>query len=152
MPLAGGDVSLLADLEQQMLAASRESQFERAAALRDNWLDLQWLRDRLELRERMHKLKSFVYPLVDPQGMRWWYLFHGGCVAAIVPAPDNRTTARRALRKLTRLYEVAEKPEAIEDLSFLLMVGGWFRQNPDQWRKTLSPKAARRKCAALLAD
>jgi excinuclease ABC subunit C len=150
--LSGGDVSLLDDLEQQMLSASRNSQFERAASLRDNWLDLKWLRERLELRERMHKLKSFVYPLVDPQGTHWWYLFHGGCVAAIVPAAANRTTARRALRKLTRLYEATEKPEAIEDLSFLLMVAGWFRQNADQWRRTLSPKAAQRRCQKLLVE
>jgi excinuclease ABC subunit C len=150
--LSGGDATLLDELEQQMLAASRENHFERAATLRDNWLDLKWLRERLELRERMHKLKSFVYPLEDPQGARWWYLFHGGCVAAIVPVPHNRTTARRALAKLTRLYEATEKPEAIEDLSFLLMVAGWFRQNPDQWRRTLSSRQARRRCEKLLVD
>jgi excinuclease ABC subunit C len=146
--LAGGDAMLADEIEQQMLAASRAGQFERAATLRDIWLDLTWLRDRLELRERMHALRSFVYPLADPAGRSWWYLFHGGCVAGIAAAPRDRASARQCRKMLERVYARTEKPEAIEDLSFLLLMASWFRQNPDEWQQTLTPAAARQLCKA----
>ena len=101
--LEGRDVSALTSLERGMQTAAAALQFERAAALRDKQMSLQWLTERLTyLREAAQH--SFVYPVSSTDGPDLWYLIHGGRVRAVLPAPRDEPTRRQAAQDLGNAF------------------------------------------------
>ena len=147
--LQGTDRTLLDRLEADMRTAAAARRFEQAAYLRDLWQELSGLADFLaSLREARERF-SFVYPLPDGVGWRW-YCIHRGHVVAAAEAPRNRRTARRCLRLLKETYgaECNHCPPPREDHEMLLLVNGWFRQYPGELGRTIAPDDAMTMCQA----
>lgn len=147
--LRGHDLSLLGRLETQMHQAAATRQFERAAALRDTWEELAGLAECLHQLSEARQRFSFVYPLPDYRRGARWYLIDRGQVVAAVRAPRGPRQAQRCRRLLDQVYRSRQSggpPPPSEDPDALLLVSGWFRQYPEELRRTLSPEEARRLC------
>lgn len=149
--LNGHDGAVLAGLASDMQTAAAERRFERAAFLRDRWEGLASLDDHLG-RLREARRYTFVYPLRGANRRPLWCLIDRGQIAAAVPGPRDRKTARRCLRLLGQVYPGRRTgpPEPLsEDLEVVLLVASWFHAHPDQLRQTLSPRRARQACLRL---
>jgi len=142
--LAGRDRTLLARLHQQMLAAAAERRFEHAARLRDIHQDLARLARFLD-RLREVRRCTFVYPVPAHDGREQWHLIHQGHVAAVAPRPRDRSSRRACLRAIQATFGPDDAPGApsmSEDLDALMLLSRWFRQHPDEQKRTLCVEEA----------
>lgn len=147
--LAGRDLSAMRALRQEMLEAAADRHFERAARLRDTWQDLDELRRHLVHVRRVRRRYSFVYPSSNPAGP-WFFVIHGQ-VVAVGPAPNSRPAAAECLRLLEETFpgESPVRTPPPEDRDSLLLVAGWFRAQPSERARTLSPREAKQMCQPL---
>jgi excinuclease ABC subunit C len=142
--LRGDDAAPLRTLERAMIAASRNLEFERAAALRDKLDTLTWLSENLQ-RVREASQHSFVYSLHGHDGAELWYLIHGGRVRTVVAAPSDEPSRSEATKRIQEVYRrrsaVSDLP-APREMDGVLLVASWFRKRPEERRNTLEPAAA----------
>jgi excinuclease ABC subunit C len=146
--LEGKDGSPLEILEREMIAASAEMQFERAAVLRDKLELLRWLSGHLE-RVRQAAQQSFVYPVIGVDGSSRWYLIHRGLVRAALPAPhdaDSRSAAVASIESVYQQTSILPGPLTLGEIDGALLVASWFRRYADESKRTLQPQEAVRIC------
>ena len=146
--LAGKNRSPLEMLERDMKAASKALQFERAAELRDRLDTLTWLHSRLE---RMRKVQQecFVYPIRGHEGDDLWYLIRSGRVAVALPAPQDAEQAQAAREVIEATYRHRTerfRRVVAEEMDVMLLVAAWFRRNPEERSRVLSPHEAMVTC------
>jgi excinuclease ABC subunit C len=151
--LSGADQAVLTRYETEMKAAATNREFERAAGLRDAWTDLVWLDEQLERLRWFRSRHAFVYELQTCDRRRKWYLFHGGRVRGAADAPTTDRRKFRCMRALERVYfspPADQTSPPREDLEAILVAATWFRRNPGELERTMSPDEARKLCAAPL--
>jgi excinuclease ABC subunit C len=133
--LEGKDQTPLAMLESQMLAASAELAFERAAARLEKLESFRWLHERLaRLREARAK-QSFIYPAPGKDGRDIWYLIHGGRVLKTLFAPrlpGEHAVASSEIKKAFAQKRTASGPLPPGDIDSFLLVAAWFRKHPQE--------------------
>ncbi len=147
--LRGCDGAVLRELEQAMRAAAAAEQFERAAALRDTWEDLQALREQIARLEETRRRYSFVYRMPGYAGGQTWCLIRHGRVVGATRAPRSRKAAKKCLEVIEPVFAVNGshvEGQMPEDLDMVHLVGGWFRQNPQELQRVLTPQDARALC------
>lgn len=143
--LTGTDLGSLLDLEQQMAAAARAQDYERAAALRDRWKPLHWLAEALQRLRVAQREMSFVYPVRGHDGATWWYLIHGARTVAAIPEPHDEPTrraARQVLRETYRGPASAALRASYEHADSMMIAMAWFRKYPQERARTLTPEQA----------
>ena len=144
--LAGRDRTILRRLEESMREAAGRQQFERAAALRDQWTAMTELDSQLRQLRHVCRDYRFVYPLPGYGRRELWYLVERGQVVACTGAPHNAATADRCLGLLDAVFPAGRPPQTMEmpeDLDATMLVLLWFRQHPEELNRTLTPAAAR---------
>jgi excinuclease ABC subunit C len=146
--LEGRDTRVLNKIEDAMASASRRLDFERAAALRDQFEVLRWLSERLEFMRRARRKHSFVYPVAGHDGNAVWYLVHQCQVRAAVPAPSCPADKEAAAIRIESLYHKNGRARLWpgEEIDGLLLVAGWFRRYPAERRRTIPPTQAYAAC------
>jgi excinuclease ABC subunit C len=146
--LKGSNASLLDQLQLEMLAAAKGSQFERAAAVRDTLTALAWLREQLDRVEQARKAYSFVYAAENSRGIKLWYLIREGQVAEVVVPPSDRAGGKQAASIIRQVYEGgaerSKNPVHVMDQVWLVL--SWFRRHPDELEHALTPEAALNIC------
>ena len=137
--LAGDADEPLAWLNERMLSAAEQWQFEHAASLRNRIRRLEQLRDEFgRLREALDHL-SFCYTVPGHDGDDRVYLIRRGTVRAAVPAPRT-PVERKKLRRLAK--EIFGTPEptgalvAKHQVDEILLLSRWFRSHPDERART----------------
>jgi excinuclease ABC subunit C len=149
--LTGDDDGPLSTMEAEMAAASAALRFERAAALRDQFEVLRWLRERLDRLRRARAGQSFVYPVAGEGGPDLWYLIQHGRVARVLPAPGDGTGGRQVAEAVEAVF-FAEQARgrllAADEFDGVLLVDGWFRRHPEERARTLAPGGALALCRA----
>jgi excinuclease ABC subunit C len=143
--LEGRDTRLLNKFEREMMKASREMAFERAAALRDTRDVLSWLLDRLSFMRSARSRHSFIYPVQGHDGAVIWYLIHHGQVRAAIPAPSDDPSKAKAVALVESVYskcaiDLGRWPG--EEVDGVLLVAGWFKRHPEERGKTIKPRFA----------
>lgn len=151
--LRGCDRELLISLERTMRDAAAAQQYERAAALRDQWTALVELDGMLHQLRHVQRNYRFVYPLPGYRRGKIWCLIDRGHISATSRFPAGREAMQACLAQLETLYpgdrsELAQ--EMPEDLDATMLVLTWFRQHPEELAKVLAPDAARQLLAAEL--
>jgi excinuclease ABC subunit C len=139
--LRGADVSPLAAIEREMNAASVSLAFERAAALRDKLDSLTWLCEHLR-RVREASRHSCIYPVRGHDANELWYLIHDGCVRAVIPAPQDEASRRKAAKVLDSVYRrphTASLPARLGEIDQMLLVVAWFRRRSEERSSILIP-------------
>lgn len=147
--LAGTDLSPIERLEREMQAASASLEFERAAALRDRLESIRWLHEQLERLRGTCAKTSFVYPITGQDGVKLWYLIHGGRVVLVTPPPTDTITCKAAASAIEKVYQhthsAFSSPRPTE-MDGVFLVASWFRRYPEQRAATLSPAKALSQC------
>jgi excinuclease ABC subunit C len=149
--LDGSNRGPLLELERDMLAASADQQFERAAALRDRLADLHWLHEHLE-RLRWAREQTFVYPLKGYDGRDWWYLLRRGQVRAIVPAAGTNGGATVELLEAVFGGMTGSRQGAVERVEGMMLVASWFRKRPAERQRGLGVAQAMDLCRAASGE
>jgi len=138
--LDGRDRTILTKLRELMTDAAKGFQFEKATALRDRLLSLEWIDSRLKLLRQARNRNSFVYPLRGHDGQTRWYLIHRGEVRAVCFAPTTGAEHERAGLLLTATFTAgtAELKLADSVVDSVLLVAAWFRKNSPERKKLMT--------------
>ena len=146
--LDGRDRTILVKLKEKMEAAAVEFEFEKALAMRDRLLALEWLDARLSLLRHARDKNSFIYPLAGPDGRDRWYLIHRGQVRAVCHAPVTDEDRRQTAELLSATF--IEGPGAVVltggTVDSVLLVAAWFRKNGVERSKLMTRASVASKC------
>ncbi len=147
--LDGRDRTILARIKELMEQSAESFQFEKAMALRDRLLSLQWIDARLSLLRQARTRSSFVYPFTGHDGRVRWYLIHRGEVRAACFAPTTDEERGRSDAFLTATFATqdGERTLAGDAVDSVLLVVAWFRRNAEERKKLISKAQAIRALA-----
>lgn len=151
--LAGRSAELPEMLDSQMRQAAEQRQFERAAALRDARLELEWLSDHLERLREIRGRDRFIYPHAEQPGRETWYFLAAGQVIEAAAAPNSGRTAACRLRMLEKAYRtdpsfLSQGDSTNVDVSAL--VASWFRNRRQELEQALLPDQAMEICRRMM--
>jgi excinuclease ABC subunit C len=137
--LEGRDDGPMERLRADMAASAEFLEFERAASLRDKVQRLENLRAQFErLRFAVEDL-SFVYTVRGPVGEDRAYVIRHGVVRDERPAPRT-AKQRKELRDLAAAMFGGPRAHPgivpTHEIDELMVVAGWFRQNPAELANT----------------
>ena len=141
--LAGRDPSPVESLQQAMLQAARQLQFEQAQRLREDLRAVEWLGRRAADLALARKRYTFVYPVKDqrdPSQPDIWYLIRHGLVEGALPAPvtaAQRSQTERLLRQWRQHPEQIGLPFTPRPET-LALVASWFRNQRGELRQTFT--------------
>ena len=141
--LEGESNKVIETLAARMNRSALDRQFELAARHRDDLKSLEFLQRRLRRIRRIEQEFHFIYPQDS-----LWYLIRGGRIAGVAKPPACPQTAAIARGSIEQIYSPARP--AVDLTSprpdTLLLVASWFRRNPSELAKTVSPQAALHRC------
>ncbi len=143
--LEGQDTSALSEILTDLERAATEHQYERAAALRDKLVVLQWVYEQLTQMRKMKAAGSFVYPLQGDDGQTLWYLIHQGQTVAAIQRPSNDASRRDASKLIENVYsdrDMGTRQQRLARRDSILLVASWFQSNPEELLKVMSPTEA----------
>ncbi len=137
--LSGKDESPISQIEQQMLKAAQNLQFEQAAVLREDLRSIEWLSRRAKDICRAKNSYTFVYPVAGFAGQDVWYLIRRGQLEGAVAAPKTDAEVAHTYRLVQRWFDLDHhvgtrfhaRPET------LALVTSWFRNNRAELKNTL---------------
>jgi excinuclease ABC subunit C len=141
--LEGKSGASLAHLSQRMAEAARRMDFEYAALVRDRLERLQRFRDELAAFRGTVEDLSFVYRVPGHHGDDRVYLIRKGRIRMELPLPKGRAQRARVARAVQEVFGAPDAgPSALtsEEAAEILLVARWFRQNPDERRRTVGPE------------
>jgi excinuclease ABC subunit C len=137
--LDGADDTPVDSLRIEMLRASAEMEYERAASMRDKLERLEALRDQFErLRFAVESL-SFLYTVPGWNGEDRVYLIRKGRVRAEDVPPVNPRDRRRHKALVEQVFTTAEREGArlpTHEIDELLLLSWWFRTHPAEMERT----------------
>ena len=151
--LDGRDRTVLAKIRQLMEDASEAFEFEKATALRDRLLALEWIDSRLSLLRQARNRNSFVYPLAGHDGQMRWYLIHRGEVRAVCFAPTTPEEFESTETLLGTTFVQSKRDHSLPEgaVDSVLLVAAWFRRNATERQRLLSGIHAARAVSARIA-
>ena len=129
-------------LQHAMHEASERMEFERAALLRDRLEVVEWLGTRVRQFHADADRLSFRYHATSFDGNEHVYLIRRGTLRAELPAPHS-ADEQAALDALTARIFGGPDPRGadipLHDLDEFHLVASWFRRNPAELARTVSP-------------
>jgi len=152
--LDGRDRTILVKLKQMMAIAAESFQFEKATALRDRLLALEWIDSRLTFLRHARNRTSFIYPLSGHDGTLRWYLIHRGQVKAVCKAPVT-TEERSAIEiLLSATFGNAGVEEVMAEgvVDSVLLVAAWFRKHAEERKMLIAASQFLRRPPAVIGE
>lgn len=145
--LDGRDRTILKKIREGMEAAAEGFQFEKATALRDRLVALEWIDARLGLLRHARNRNSFVYPLGGHDGQTRWYLIHRGEVRAVCLAPATEEERVRVENLLAATFTGTRTDLQLPDhaVDSVLLVAAWFRKNGQERDKLMTGRQSARR-------
>lgn len=143
--LEGKNTNLFAELQRDMTAAAMEHRYEKASALRDKLLSLQWLHGKLEQMRRIRAEGSYVYPVAGTQETIW-FLIRAGRAVCCFPAPKDEASGKAAAERIEAVYGQGNAYDGQTDydnFEGVLLVDAWFRKHPEERQLLMTPLQAR---------
>ncbi len=147
--LVGGVQSkrVLDQLQESMKQAATAQRFERAAVLRDHFVNLRWLARRLAHLETARETLNGVLPLPGKGKHKLWLVLRGGQIVNSAAAPSDKSRFESAA---ARLHTISQQnpvlPTNLKEMNLQLIVMAWFRKYPDYKSKMISFDKAIRTC------
>lgn len=132
----------LKDIESRMREAAQRMDFEYAGLLRDRFERLRHFRDEMvAFRGRVEDL-TFLYNVPGFKGNDRVYLIRKGRIRSDLPMPKGRKARQRVANAIEDVYGATDpgpRGMAPEDASEILLVAQWFRLNPKERKRTMTP-------------
>jgi len=152
--LDGVDAGPIEKLTQEMHAAAMGMEFERAAAIRDRLMAMQWLQETLARLRQVRERHTFVYAVAGADGATTWYLIHRGFVVRALPAPVDSSSASAAAAALETVFGrvhpwVGATPS--EEMDGVLLVSAWFRRHAGERALAMTAELALAVCREAMA-
>ncbi len=126
-----------------MGAAAARMDFEYAALLRDRLYRLRHFRDDLlAFRGRVEDL-TFTYNVPGFRGNDRIYLMRRGRIRKDLPCPKGARARERLARQIEEVYGETDPGLSglgPEEAAEILLVAGWFRMNPRERQRTMTPE------------
>ncbi len=133
------DVSVLERLQKQMIDASAQQHYEKAALTRDRWRQLSWLVLRLTALEEAQKKLNGVVPVSGFARQRIWLVLRGGRLVGSAREPGTAGRAAAAKEKLLKIASQTDAPPAnVMEMNLQLMIAAWYRKNADFRKRLMS--------------
>jgi excinuclease ABC subunit C len=133
----------LKDVAQRMKEASDRMDFEYAALLRDRLDRLRHFRNEMvAFRGRVEDL-TFVYRVPGFHGNDRLYLIRQGRIRGDLPYPKGKKARARVAEAVELVYNeknAGPRGMAPEDAAEILLVAQWFRINPNERKRTMTPR------------
>jgi excinuclease ABC subunit C len=148
--LDGRDGTTLTRLDEDLKSAAESQQFERAARIRDKHVGLSYLADRLAVLREPPLPEQFVYEARVGR-TPVWYLVAASRVVTAMRVPSDSGQARPSLERLQRAYELRPREQFTSDRLATQILAGWFRRNPLEAERRLTPGEALEFCRRLQA-
>lgn len=125
-------------LRAAMQDASQAMEFERAARLRDQLGQLEWLNGRLRAFRSDADRLTFRYHTVANDGSEWVYYIRRGTLRA---AHGNATVGEIAEldKRVFGNPDSSGKDIPLHDLDEFYLVASWFRRHPEELKNTVLP-------------
>jgi excinuclease ABC subunit C len=153
--LDGADDTPVDSLRLEMLRASAELEYERAASMRDKLERLEALRDQFErLRFAVESL-SFTYHVPGWNGEDRVYLIRKGRVRAEGSPPVTPKEKRHHALVMEEVFGTRESEGArlpTHEIDELLLLSWWFRTHPDEMDRTTPVKSPRSKRVRVVPE
>ena len=131
------NVTVLSELEQEMIAAGARQHFEKATLLRDRWKLLSWLTLRLTALEEAKEKVNGVVPVSGFSKQKIWLVLRSGRLVGSARQPRTPLRAAAAKKKLMKIAAQVDAPPAnVMEMNLQLMIAAWYRKNAD-FRKSL---------------
>jgi excinuclease ABC subunit C len=134
----------LIKLEQSMSEAAARMDFEYASVVRDRIHRLEKFRDQLSaFRGRVHGL-TFLYRVPGYNGADRLYLIRSGRIRREFVYPRSREARGKVARAIGEVFASLEHgPAALQpfEAAEILLIARWFRLNPKQRKRTITPRA-----------
>jgi excinuclease ABC subunit C len=153
--LDGADDGPMVVLRGEMMQASADMDFERAAVLRDKLQRLEGLREQfIRFRFAIETL-SFVYTVPGFEGDDRVYLIRRGRVRAEFRLPRSEHERGRLLEMIDDVFNPSERDAAqvpSHEVDELLLLSSWFRRFPHELTRSRDAKAFAVVSPALAGD
>ena len=148
--LDGHDRTALNELTKRMRMASNELRFEQAVAIRDRYVPLAWIDERLTFLRTAREQGSYVYPLACEDGRVTWYLIHAGEIQTALREPLTPAARGVAVGVLRAVFggKSVQAELTYKTVDSVLLVHAWFRKNAGEREKLLSAAEALAACEA----
>ncbi len=133
--LDGNDDGPMDALRGDMIAASSQLDFERAAVLRDKLQRLEGLREQFVNFRFAVETLSFVYAVPGYEGDDRVYLIRRGRVRGEQPMPRSEEDRSRLLEMVESVFNPVERDTAqipSHEVDELLLLSSWFRRFPHE--------------------
>jgi excinuclease ABC subunit C len=151
--LEGCDDSPMRMLRDRMSSLSDRLEFERAAVMRDKLRRLEGMREQLtRVRVAVESL-SFVYYVPGYRGDDRVYLVRRGTVRNELPAPRTPLEDELLAATVQQVFASSERQTAqvpAHLVDELMLLAAWFRQRPNEMRRTAEPSMPLPRTAAAL--
>ena len=133
------DLSVLAKMEKEMIAAGVKQHYEKAVLLRDRWQQLSWLTRRLSaLTEAQEKLNGVV-PVTGFGRLKIWLVMRSGRLVGSARQPGSAGRALAAKEKLLKIAAQIDPPPAnVMEMNVQLMIAAWYRKDAEFLKGLLS--------------
>ena len=133
-----------------MKDAAASQQFERAATIRDKFVRMKHLSERMAMLRERPLPEQLIYPAAAGR-RNLWYVIAATRVVAALTAPVDANEAAVCLRRLRAVYDPRALEQVKGDRLGTQILAGWFRSRPAELASTLTPGEAIELCQRLQA-
>ena len=131
------DGTLLAELENEMIAAGLQQHYEKAALIRNRWQQLSWLTLRLTALQQARTKLNGVVPVAGFGSRKIWLVLRSGRLVGSAAQPATSRRAKAAQEKLLKIASQTDTPPVnVMEMNLQLMIAAWYRKDAD-FRKGL---------------
>jgi len=154
--LSGRSAKIFGEIEQQMLAAAKDRQFERAAKLRDRAKAFHYVSDHLRRFHDWTSQANFVYQVnskMDEQTL--WIIIVRGLIVDVLQRPqteDEKQATAALINSAQEQFSGSSSTRNISqpgDFEAARILFRWFRKYPAEKKQQLTLKKALKHCTSL---
>jgi excinuclease ABC subunit C len=148
--LSGIDAEPIRRLEAEMLAFSKQQEYEKAARVKEKWEVLSHLRERLGFLRRAREEHSFIYATPCHDGRTVWFVIHRGIIQSSCFEPKSKRIREKSLKEIQRIFAdpLAARQSTLRNFDTVLLVTAWFRRFPEERKNLLDSAGLRNENAA----
>jgi excinuclease ABC subunit C len=139
--LEGGEAPWLEEIENAMMQAAMTQNYEQAHLIKQRWLPLHWLRERLGFLRSARESSSFIYQANCHTGKKLWFAIERGTIIKVVYVPRTSRGREKLQAELEIMMRKSRNGNPQGAFDSVLLVTAWFRRYPGERENLLGEEA-----------